>query len=118
GLKVQVENLIRLIESTEGDLIKVCIDLSHDTTENERIIKTIYQNCPNLMHLKLCLKNFINNNILELEKLLINCQHLNELQLCNDCVIYWNKLFKILINSSPINLFKFKFRLINIDLAL
>ncbi|GES77286.1 hypothetical protein GLOIN_2v1784964 [Rhizophagus clarus] len=57
-------------------------------------------------------------NILEFEKLLINCQYLNGLYIIienniwfddGDHTFNWNLLFEALIRSSPIDLFKFKF---------
>ena len=77
---------------------------------DKRFIQAIYQHCPNLRYLKLSLNN---DSIIELEKLLINCQFLNELAID---IIYesrifnsWVKLFEILVKYSPISLFRFKF---------
>ena len=61
---------------------------------------------------------FRNNNILELEKLLISCQYLNELYIIgytrswendNEYSFNWNYLFEVLTKSSPTGLFKFIF---------
>ena len=53
---------------------------------------------------------FRNCNILELEKLLNNCQYLKVLFiLICDSEFDWNNLFEILAKSSPTTLFKFKF---------
>ncbi|CAB5305575.1 unnamed protein product [Rhizophagus irregularis] len=109
--QVPIKALTRLIENTSGFLIEINIDYkNHDELSNKRIIQVIYQNCPYLKYLKIML---INSNILELENLLINCQHLDGLFI----IIYntignifnWNNLFEILTKSSPITLFKFKF---------
>ena len=65
------------------------------------IIKAIYQNCPNLKYLKLSLQN--NDDVSELEKLLINCQHLDGL-----VIRVWDRpdsIFKILTESSPVGFF-------------
>ncbi len=54
-----------------------------------------------------------NNNILELNQLLINCQYLCELYILVDLYgdrINWSNLFNILTKSSPTSLFKFKFQ--------
>ncbi|RGB31835.1 hypothetical protein C1646_763607 [Rhizophagus diaphanus] len=108
--RVPVKILTSLIENTSGTLNEIKIDyIFHDEINNERIIQTIYKNCPNLKYLKLVLRNI---NILEFEKLLINCQYLEGLFiLINNIEDEFNleKLFEILTNSSPIGLFKFKF---------
>ena len=57
--------------------------------------------------------NYINDNdiILELEKIFINCQHLNGLVISNSDYVNkvdWDSLFKILANSSPTSQFMFK----------
>ncbi|CAB5306142.1 unnamed protein product [Rhizophagus irregularis] len=108
--RVPIKILTSLIENTSGKLNEIKIDyIFHDEINNERIIQTIYNNCPNLKYLKLVLRNI---NILEFEKLLINCQYLEGLFiLINNIEDEFNleKLFEILTNSSPIGLFKFKF---------
>ncbi|CAB4413104.1 unnamed protein product [Rhizophagus irregularis] len=97
--------LANLIENTNGYLTEISI--CYEGVDNKRLIQAIYENCPNLKYLKL---SFINNDITELEKLLIKCKHLSGLVI----IIFenepdWDNLFKVLIRSSPINLFKFKF---------
>ncbi|RIA81212.1 hypothetical protein C1645_881730 [Glomus cerebriforme] len=114
---IPIEVLTSLVENTRGHLVEIKIDyISHDVISNKRIIQAIYQNCPNLKYLKLL---FRNSNILELEKLLINCQYLSglyilvntmfdELNRDGDHMIDWDYLFEILTKSSPNGLFKFK----------
>ncbi|GBB91001.1 hypothetical protein RclHR1_01810004 [Rhizophagus clarus] len=110
---VPVKILASLIENTSGYLTEIKIDrIRHDVNNNKRIIQSIYQNCPMLKYLKLL---FIKSNFLELEKLLISCQYLIGLYIIfedvwdNYVMINWNHLFKILTQSSPSGLFKFKF---------
>ncbi|GBB99035.1 hypothetical protein RclHR1_00340026 [Rhizophagus clarus] len=106
---VSVKSLTSFIENTSGTLVEIVIDETvHNEIENERIIRAIYQNCPKLKYLKLL---FRSHNILEIEKLLINCEHLNELYIYNntDIVFNWDNLFRILAKSSPTCLFRFKF---------
>ncbi|PKK63942.1 hypothetical protein RhiirC2_869524 [Rhizophagus irregularis] len=111
--RVPINVLIKLIENTNGYLTEIKIDrVRHDANNNKKIIQAIYQNCPMLKYLKLL---FINSNLLELENLLIYCQYLKGLYIIfedawvNYFTIDWNHLFKILTESSPIGLFKFKF---------
>ncbi|GES74536.1 hypothetical protein GLOIN_2v113493 [Rhizophagus clarus] len=109
--RVPINALTNLIKNTDGHLTEIKIDyVSHNNKiENKNIIRAIHQNCPNLKYLKLTIRN---DNILELEKLLIICKHLNGLVILidnTDVLFGWDNLFKILINSSPIGLFKFKF---------
>jgi hypothetical protein len=108
--RVPIKVLTNLIENTIGTLIEIKIDyIFHDEINNKRIIEAIYQKCPNLKYLKLVLRN---SNILEFEKLLINCQYLEGLFiLINNMEDAFDleKLFEILARSSPIGLFKFKF---------
>ncbi|GBB88703.1 hypothetical protein RclHR1_15270004 [Rhizophagus clarus] len=107
--RVPVKTLTSLIENTNGNLIEIKIEyVSHDGMNNKKIIQAIYQNCPNLKYLKLL---FRNSNIIELENLLINCQHLVGLFVIGSTadVFDWDKLFETLTRSSPISLFKFKF---------
>ncbi|RIA88657.1 hypothetical protein C1645_877231 [Glomus cerebriforme] len=113
GRRVPINILTNLIEKTSGYLIEIKIDhIPHNEINNKRIFQAIYQNCPKLKYLKLLLKN---NNILELEKLLNNCQYLNGLYIIFEdvwdggVVIDWVHFFKILTKSSPIKLYKFKF---------
>ena len=49
------------------------------------------------------------NNILELENLLINCQYLDGLYIMISSDEY-DDFFRVLAKSSPVGLFKFKFR--------
>src|SRR5205823_11086064 len=114
---VPINVLASLIENTNGSLIEITIDcIHHDEINNKRIIQAIYQNCPNLKYLKLI---FRNDNILELEKLLINCQYLNGLHIItdnlnnwqgSDYTFNWDYLFKVLTKSSLTSLFRFKFQ--------
>ncbi|CAB5304543.1 unnamed protein product [Rhizophagus irregularis] len=59
-------------------------------------------------YLKFSIKN---NDILEFNKLLIICQNLIGLIIHDASIegLNWGKLFEILTNSSPNNLYKFKF---------
>jgi hypothetical protein len=104
--RIKTDILASLIEKTKGDLKEIKIYLTdNDDTNNKRLIRAIYQNCPNLKYLKLLIRN---SNILEFEKLLINCKYLNGLYIIMediDC----ERLFEILTRSSPTSLFKFKF---------
>ncbi|CAB5201805.1 hypothetical protein RhiirA5_419229 [Rhizophagus irregularis] len=110
----QTSTLRNLIVNTNGNLTKISIDnIFRSKTDNENIIKAIYQNCPNLMFLKLV---FIIENILELEKLLIKCQCLNGLYFHILNLIGLDKLFEMLTRSSPTSLFKFKFDIISREL--
>ncbi|PKK59061.1 hypothetical protein RhiirC2_795374 [Rhizophagus irregularis] len=119
---VPIKSLISLIENTKGYLIEIKIDSTyHNIVDNKRIIQVIYEKCPNLIFLKSVLRN---NNILEFENLLVNCQNLTGLYiLTNEANLFiddysfsvdrtfdWDKLFEILNLSSPISLFKFKFK--------
>ncbi|GES74655.1 hypothetical protein GLOIN_2v1777652 [Rhizophagus clarus] len=110
--RVPIKPLTNLIENTGGHLILIKIDnIRHDEKYNKKIIEAIYQNCPNLKYLKLLFKNC---NILELKNLLVNCQFLIGLFIIMDNVrdvFDCNNLFKILTESSPDSLFKFKFGL-------
>ncbi|GBC07670.1 hypothetical protein RclHR1_07600009 [Rhizophagus clarus] len=102
--------LVNLIKSTIGTLSEIC--MNYDGIDSKRLFQTIYQNCPNLRYLDLSLVDNINLFIPELESLLINCQLLDGLIIdVQDTfdTFNWNELFIILIRSSSINLFKFKF---------
>jgi hypothetical protein len=110
---IPIKYLTGLIENTSGYLIEIKIDyICHDEINNKRIIRAIYQNCPNLQYLNLM---FRKSNIIELENLLINCQYLNGLFFIidSDDTINWDKLFEILTKFSPNNLFKFRFYSVN-----
>jgi hypothetical protein len=103
---IKADILASLIEKTKGDLKEIKIyHTDHDDTNNKRIIRAIYQNCPKLKYLKLLIRN---SNISEFEILLINCKYLDGLNIDmnnTDC----ERLFEILTRSSPTSLFKFKF---------
>jgi hypothetical protein len=105
----QISILRNLIINTNRNLTKISFDndMSHNEVENKSIIQVIYQNCPNLIYLKLM---FMSENILELEQLLINCKYLNGLYFILKNL---DKLFEMLTTSSPTNLFKFKFNIIS-----
>ncbi|RIA83536.1 hypothetical protein C1645_833668 [Glomus cerebriforme] len=104
--KVPSKILANLIENTNGNLTEISI--LYDGIDDKRLIQAIHKNCPKLKYLKLLIKN---DNILELEKVLINCQYLNGLFIIADPFNEpdWYDLFKIFIKSSSMNLFKFKF---------
>ncbi|RIA95088.1 hypothetical protein C1645_817206 [Glomus cerebriforme] len=106
--RIPINVLASLIENTNGNLIEIKIDyVSHDEINNKRIIQAIYQNCPYLEYLKLSLRN---RNIIEFEKLLVNCKYLNEFLIDRLTSEFdWDNLFKVLTKSSPNRLFKFKF---------
>jgi hypothetical protein len=105
---VPIKFLISLIGNTSGYLIEIKIDyVSHNDVDNKKFIQVIYQNCPNLIYLKSVLRN---SNILEFENLLVNCQYLFGLYIMtSDNTFDCDKLFEILIRSSPTSLFRFKF---------
>ncbi|CAG8645189.1 16933_t:CDS:2 [Rhizophagus irregularis] len=110
-LSTLINTLRNLIVNTNGNLTKISIDyIFHSETDNENIIKAIYQSCPNLMFLKLV---FRIENILELEKLLIKCQYLNGFYFKILNLLDLDKLFEMLTRSSPTSLFKFKFNIIS-----
>jgi hypothetical protein len=88
---VPIKPLISLIENTSGYLNEIIINnIPHDDNDNKRIIYAIYTKCPKLKHLKLEIKN---SNILELDKLLINCQYLNGVYFINS-KFDWNNILK------------------------
>jgi hypothetical protein len=102
-------NILRnLIINANRSLTKLNVDnnIPHNEVENKSIIQAIYQNCPNLMYLKLM---FRSENILELEQLLINCKYLNGIYFLILYLSDLDKLFEMLTTSSPTNLSKFKF---------
>jgi hypothetical protein len=108
---VPIKVLTSLIKNTNGCLIIVkFVCVHYNKIENKEIIQVISQNCPNLKYLKLVIEN---SNILELEKLLISCQHLYGLYIIINNRYWnwefnWDLLFEVLARSSPTNLFKFK----------
>jgi hypothetical protein len=106
----QINILGNLIINANRSLTKLSVDndIPHNEVENKSIIQAIYQNCPNLMYLKLM---FISENILELEQLLINCKYLNGFHFIIMNLTYLDKLFEMLTTSSPTNLSKFKFNI-------
>ena len=72
---IPVQVLTSLIENTCGHLTEIKIGYANnEEIDNKKIIRAIYQNCPNLKYLKLLFKS---SDLLELENLLINCQYLN-----------------------------------------
>jgi hypothetical protein len=82
---VQVDYVINLIGNSGGSLTEISVDSKdHNDINNKRVIQAIYKNCPNLKYLNLPLNN---NNFLELEKLLVNCQYLNGLCIIKTCDI-------------------------------
>ncbi|RIA99404.1 hypothetical protein C1645_869974 [Glomus cerebriforme] len=106
----------KIIEKTEGNLIKLAIyDVEYDKNCNDNpfkdLIKTIYQNCPNLKFLRLEIRNNVLNDF---EKLLINCNQLEGL-VFEHCrwELYFidvgKNLLNLLAKSSSINLCNFKF---------
>ncbi|CAG8649139.1 16924_t:CDS:2 [Rhizophagus irregularis] len=96
--RVPIKVIIILIENSRGYLNEINIDyVSHDENNNKRIIQAIYQNCTYLKYLKLVIRN---SNILELEKLLINCQYLNDsIKLFLD---NWKGRHPILLQTTPL----------------
>jgi hypothetical protein len=66
---------------------------------DDGLIKKIYQKCKNLKYLEIPFKD---DNLLEFENLLFNCQYLSGLVINNNKDININKLFEILVNSSPV----------------
>ncbi|GES92864.1 hypothetical protein GLOIN_2v1867142 [Rhizophagus clarus] len=105
-----------MIENTSGYLTEITIDgEGYDGFDNKKIIQAIYTKCPNLKYIKLEINN---NNIFELEKLLIKCQYLEGLFTTiqsNSCHFSWITFFEMLTESSPTNLFRFKFKYISND---
>jgi hypothetical protein len=113
--RVPVNVLTSLIKGTSGFLTEIKIDhVTHNEISNKKIIRAICQKCPNLKYLKLEIRD---GNILELEKLLINCQYLNGLYFFINDMDYMDymfnldSLFEVLTKSSPNSLFKFKFNI-------
>ncbi|PKY49246.1 hypothetical protein RhiirA4_545146, partial [Rhizophagus irregularis] len=97
------EKLASLIENTGGYLNEISIEFSlPEVISNKKIIQAIYKICPKLKYLKSIL---LNENITEFEKILINCQYLDELFISVDNS---DKLFEILTKSSPTSLYKFR----------
>ncbi|CAG8734163.1 13795_t:CDS:2 [Rhizophagus irregularis] len=114
GLKVLIanieshQNLDRMIKTKNGHLHEITLTHSgivSDADYNRRLIRAIYQNCPNLRYLSMPIKE---QNIPEFERLLINCQNLNGLIFEYEMHFKYKSLFEILIRSSPISLYKFK----------
>jgi hypothetical protein len=109
---INIESLKILLKNSGEKLTKIEIYNSIkflDVVSNKEIIQAIYQNCPNLMYLELFYKD---TNILELEKLLINCQYLKSLKLYiffEEQYIDWDNLLSILATYSPPSLFEFIF---------
>ncbi|PKC56220.1 hypothetical protein RhiirA1_474315 [Rhizophagus irregularis] len=115
GLKVLIanidshQNLDRMIKIINGHHlheITLCHNgLVSDANYHRRLIRAIYQNCPNLRYLSMPMMEL---NFPEFERLLINCQKLNGLIFKNEIFFKYKSLFEILIKSSPISLYKFK----------
>ncbi|GBC04754.1 hypothetical protein RclHR1_05850003 [Rhizophagus clarus] len=108
---VPIDVLTSLIKNTNRNLIEIKIGcVNFDEIGNKKLIQAIYLKCPNIRYLTLLIRNC---NILELEMLLISCQHLNGLYILinnnDDLSFDWNKLFEVLTKSSPTSLFKIKF---------
>ncbi|RIA95078.1 hypothetical protein C1645_817197 [Glomus cerebriforme] len=104
--------LISLIKNTNEYLNEINIVNTnykeYSLFYDKELIQVIYQNCPKLKYLKLSVKS---QNILEFEKILINCQYLSKLAINTPALVYfnWDDLFKILTKSSPDSLFNFEF---------
>jgi hypothetical protein len=116
-VRLVLPNIItNIIKNANGHLTEISLfyddDNNHDD-EIKKIIQEIYQNCPNLKYFKLSYS--IGLPISELENLLINCQFLNGLVIDTYNNSDMDKLFKILIKSSPITLFKFEFFMIKLE---
>ncbi|CAB5304862.1 unnamed protein product [Rhizophagus irregularis] len=107
-------NILRnLIVNTNRSLTKISVNIvPHNVIDNNCIIQAIYQNCPNLMYLKLL---FMMGNMSELEQLLINCQYLNGIYFLVLNLFDLDELFEKLTKLSPYNLFKFKFNIISCE---
>ncbi|PKK68582.1 hypothetical protein RhiirC2_782083 [Rhizophagus irregularis] len=106
---ISTENLVIIIECTKGYLTEISINKF--IGKNNRYIKSIYQNCPNLRYLKLPL---IDDEVSELEILLTKCKCLVELFIIEtyygqNSLLGLDELLEILAKSSPTSLFKFKF---------
>ncbi|GBB84254.1 hypothetical protein RclHR1_10890001 [Rhizophagus clarus] len=109
---VPIRPLIRLIENTGGNLNEIITkEVLYDSyyIHSEKIIRAIYTKCPKIKYLKLEFKYSDILELEELEKLLINCQHLDGLFFDQADIYNWDNLFEILTKSSPDSLFKFKF---------
>ncbi|CAB5387798.1 unnamed protein product [Rhizophagus irregularis] len=106
--KVPSKVLAKLIENTKETLSEISAFY-----DDKILIKTIYQNCPNLKYLNLTIFSNFNTLNSEIENLLINCKLLNgliiEIDEDKNNEFNWDEFFKILTKSSSNNLFKFKF---------
>ena len=68
ALRVPSKILANLIENTKGHLSEISIIHYYGVdVDNERLIKAIYQNCPNLKYLKLSLEANVDSLISEPE---------------------------------------------------
>ncbi|PKY26974.1 hypothetical protein RhiirB3_528927 [Rhizophagus irregularis] len=103
---VSSEVLASIIENTKGNLNEIIINYQHHHND-KRLIKAIYQHCPNLNYLKLSLLNK-DMDIIEFQNLLINCKFINILDIIGIGDFIWNELLIILTKYSPINLLKLK----------
>ncbi|PKK74798.1 hypothetical protein RhiirC2_846556 [Rhizophagus irregularis] len=118
---IPINCLINLIERSGRKLTKIYYHHNRSVIDNKEIIQAIYQNCPNLMYLEFLYKN---ENSIDFEKLLINCQYLKRLDFCiyfyynvynghHRSSFPWDNLFNILAKSSPPSLFEFVFKFTN-----
>ncbi|GBC10554.1 hypothetical protein RclHR1_09710005 [Rhizophagus clarus] len=105
------KSLISLIKNTKGNLNEITI--LYRVSDYGRLIRAIYQNCPNLNYLRLSMNN---DDILEFGNLLTNCRFLSSLHIMEEDNLFypygnlnWNELLKILVKSSPICLLEFTF---------
>ncbi|PKY50153.1 hypothetical protein RhiirA4_466465 [Rhizophagus irregularis] len=70
--------------------------VGHDEIINKRIVRAIYQNCPNLQYFNLMFRKSNIMNIMELEKLLIKCLFEWIIFIIDsDDTTNWDKLFEI-----------------------
>ncbi|GES99701.1 hypothetical protein GLOIN_2v1789107 [Rhizophagus clarus] len=104
---IPVYIITSLIKNANGNLSEINI-LNENGYVDEKLIRAIYQNCPNLSYLRLQL--ICHNDILEFENILINCRFLTGLEIIGTSDRFnWDEFFIVLERSSPINLFKFGF---------
>jgi hypothetical protein len=89
------------------------ISMQYHGVGSDKLIQSICKNCPNLRYFKITSFENSNSLILDLERLLTDCQFLDGLFIdivrCDDNAFSWDELFIILSRSAPIGLFKFKF---------
>ncbi|GBC00715.1 hypothetical protein RclHR1_03950011 [Rhizophagus clarus] len=105
---IPVMSLGDLIENTGESLTEISIEnMCYTDYDNKRLIQAIYTKCLVLKYLKIEIKN---DDIIELGKLLKNCQCLEGLIIIGNSDFNWNRCFETLAKSSPPNLFMFKFK--------